>query len=214
MKFLIDTSADVSVIPPATDHNMPVDKNLRLFAANGSAIKTYGMKNLALSLGLRRRFEWQFIEADVKYPILGADFLDRYSILPDIRNRRLIDTYTKLKGNAFVGAVEYCTLSTVDKTTDFSRVVQRYPSLTQTTVRRSCKVAHRVEHVIETKGPPIAAKARRLPPEKLRATKAMFMKMLDNGDIRPSKSPWATPITVRPKKGPEKWRICGNIIAL
>jgi hypothetical protein len=65
MKFLIGIVADVLVIPLATDHNMPIDKNFRLFAANGSAIETYSIKNLAISLGLRRRFKWQFIVADV-----------------------------------------------------------------------------------------------------------------------------------------------------
>lgn len=69
-------------------------------------------------------------------------------------------------------------------------------------------------HVTETKGQPVFAKARRLSAEKLRFMKDKYMQMLANGDIKPGKSPWVSPITVCPKKGPEKWRICGDYRAL
>ncbi|VDO96479.1 unnamed protein product, partial [Schistosoma curassoni] len=55
-----------------------------LVAANNTVIKTYGEQSLILDLGLRRRFTWVFIVAEIKQPILGADFLGAYDLLVDI----------------------------------------------------------------------------------------------------------------------------------
>jgi cleavage and polyadenylation specificity factor subunit 1 len=211
--FLIDTGADVSVIPPQR-HDTPVTSATKLYAANGTPIKTYGTKDLSVSLGLRREFRWCFIVADVGYPIIGANFLEKHGILPDMKEKRLIDDATSLSVNGRVQSVHYTSISTLDHQSEFAKILQQYPAVTQTNIRRECKVLHNTEHVIETTGPPTAARARRLPPDKLKAAKAEFQKRLEHGDIRPSKSPWATPITVARKKGPERWRICGDFRAL
>nr|VZI40635.1 unnamed protein product [Spirometra erinaceieuropaei] len=65
-------------------------------AANSTTISTYGQWSLTLDLGLRRRFQWVFIEADVKSPIIGADFLSSFGLTVDVRHRRLTDTTTQL----------------------------------------------------------------------------------------------------------------------
>lgn len=93
-KFLIDTGANVSVIPPTNSERYNRPDEVRLFAANGSAIATYGRKQLKLNLGLRRNFTWNFIIAKVISPILGADFLQHFGLLVDARNSRLLDTTT------------------------------------------------------------------------------------------------------------------------
>ena len=73
--FLVDTGAEVSVIPPsATDRNHR-KSNLTLQAVNNTSIATYGNRLLTLNIGLRRTFQWVFIIADVKNPIIGADLL-------------------------------------------------------------------------------------------------------------------------------------------
>ena len=56
-QFLIDTGAEVSVLPPR-----PSDRTHRqgydLQAANSSTIATYGTRSLTINLGLRRSFPW------------------------------------------------------------------------------------------------------------------------------------------------------------
>lgn len=76
LAFLVDTGANVSVIPKKCVSAKNIYKgDYKLFAANDSEIKTYGISELELSFGLRRSFKWTFIVCDVKQPILGADFL-------------------------------------------------------------------------------------------------------------------------------------------
>lgn len=82
--YLVDTGADVSVIP-ANVHNKNSFENFKLQAANSTSIRILGTKILNLDLGLRRT--WTFIIAEIQRPILGADFLREFGLLVDIRKR-------------------------------------------------------------------------------------------------------------------------------
>ena len=66
---------------------------------------------------------------------------------------------------------------------------------------------HTVEHYITTKGPPVHAHARRLPPDKLATAKAEFDRMQDMGIVRRSSSQWASPLHMVPKAS-GGWRPC------
>lgn len=78
--FLIDTGADISVIPPTSQEKKKAPCQFKLFAANGSEIKTYGSKKVTLDLGLRRPISWIFVIADVQSPIIGSDLLKNIMI--------------------------------------------------------------------------------------------------------------------------------------
>ncbi|CAB0036728.1 unnamed protein product, partial [Trichogramma brassicae] len=67
-----------------------------------------------------------------------------------------------------------------------------------------------ISHALQTSGEPIAQKARRLTPEKLKAVRYQFKVWCDEGTCRPSNSPWASPIHIVPKKTPGEFRICGD----
>ncbi len=207
--FLVDSGAEISVLPARyADRRQRSDQHL--YAANGTSISTYGQRCLTLTLGFRRNFRHQFIIADVTRPILGADFLVKFGLLIDLKNRRLIDTYTQLTRNMQIRLVEYATISTVDHSADFARQLRDFPGLTQTTIHRPCRLKHNTVHVIETRGHPVTTRARRLNPEKLKAAKEEFEDLLERGDIRPSNSPWASPLHVVAKKGTGLWRVCGD----
>ena len=95
MNFLVDTGADISLIPKRFVFKTQVS-SLKFFAANRTKINTYGSKILILDLGLQRSFKWKFCIAEVQKPILDADFLGHYAILVDIKNKRLLDSVTGL----------------------------------------------------------------------------------------------------------------------
>lgn len=78
MRFLVDTGADVSVLPRTWAKN--ATRTNRLLYANHSEIAIYGERRLILDLSLRRNFAWIFIVANVTQPILGNDFLHAFNL--------------------------------------------------------------------------------------------------------------------------------------
>ena len=102
--FLIDTGAQVSIIPPSAKEQSSTS-TLTLQAVNNTSIHTYGSHSLTLNLGLRRTFQWVFVVADVTNAILGADFLQHYSLTVDMGHRCLIDTVTSLHVQGIISTV-------------------------------------------------------------------------------------------------------------
>ncbi|GBP66166.1 hypothetical protein EVAR_81823_1 [Eumeta japonica] len=96
MQFLVDTGSELLRFPRSAVQQRRTRTTYQLSAANGTTINTYGYVNLELNLSLRRAYPWRFVVADVTKPIIGADFLQFYNLMVDIRNRRLIDNTTTL----------------------------------------------------------------------------------------------------------------------
>ncbi|GFX70239.1 hypothetical protein TNCV_4616761 [Trichonephila clavipes] len=181
----------------------------KLYAANGNEIPTYGLKILTLDLGLRRPFQWPFIIAKVKRGIIGADFLQKFQLLIDLHNRKLIDGVTNLSIKGEVATIQESNdLSTVNRASKYFNLLKSYPDLTKPNlVNRAVK--HGVKHHILTTGQPVYSKARQLAPDKLKLAKQEFQFMLDNDIIRPSKSQWASPLHLVNKKD-GTLRPCGD----
>ncbi|GFX12417.1 retrovirus-related Pol polyprotein from transposon 297 [Trichonephila clavipes] len=66
----------------------------------------------------------------------------------------------------------------------------------------SKSASHGTVHHIITTGPPVTARPRRLHPKLYDAVKVEFEFLLAQGIIRPSKSPWSSPLHVVPKSDP------------
>jgi hypothetical protein len=163
----------------------------------------YGTIPLSLNLRLRRDFKWRFIVTDVSRPIIGMDFLSHYGLLVDPRNRRLIDRTTKLstRGYAVDSEVDSVSIKTIIGETNYHRLLAEFLDLTRPPVFGRETTRHSVVHHIKTTpGPPVFSKPRRLAPDQLKLTKAEFEIMLEQGVIRPLKSPWALPLHIVPKK--------------
>lgn len=176
-RFLIDTGAEISIIA-ATPEQKKNPTALRLFAANNSRIETYGERRLNLDLGLRRIISWNFCVAAVPCSIIGADLLKHFGLDVSVRRRRLIDSITKLYSSCSISTAPIINLSTIDRTNEFARILAEFPELTST-MQQTPPKAKEVLHFISTNGPPISERPRRLPPEKLKAAKAEFKRLME-----------------------------------
>ncbi|GFX02923.1 hypothetical protein TNCV_4439051 [Trichonephila clavipes] len=179
-KFLIDSGSEICVIPPSPTMNKSPQSNFSLFAANNTKIPAYGMVRKELNLGLRRPFIWTFIIADVSSPIIGADFLKHFILLIDLKKKKKPS------------------ILTVDANISFKNILSEYPDLSNPSLI-SKSASHGTVHHIITTGPPVTARPRRLHPKLYDAVKVEFEFLLAQSIIRPSKSPWSSPLHVVPK---------------
>lgn len=184
-----------------------------MFAANGTPIKVHGQKRIQIDLGLRREFIWTFIVADVTSPIIGADFIAHFDLLIDLKRHRLIDNFTKLQTTCSIDVNSPAiTIKTFDTTSPFADVLSEFPNITKLAQPGTVKTT--ITHRIETTGQPVFARPRRLNGERLEIARKEFEYMMKAGICRPSKSNWAHPLHMVPKKNDKTWRPCGDYRAL
>ena len=223
MKFLIDSGSTVSISPLSYVDNDKPATSRNLFALNQTEVKTYGKRNLTITIGLsQREMEWNFIVVDTATAIIGADFLSYYKLAFDVGAKRLIETekanVLKLaKSNFEVShktprkvliAKEQCFKTKVYK----QIVINDFPFLLL--FQPPTNIESDICHVIKTNGQPIGSKVRRLSPEMTKIAKEEINKLLDAKIIRPGTSPWGSPIHMVKKKQPGEYRVTVDFGAL
>ncbi|BHF76095.1 hypothetical protein SprV_0501919300 [Sparganum proliferum] len=183
-RFLVNSGAQISVIPPTPADRRCPNPGLFLQAVSTSPIATFGTCSLSLDIDLRRLFPSVFVVADIPCTILGADFLSTFDLLVDCRQSRLHDKTTNL-------------------TNPFRRLLTKYSGLNRPNFTSSGPLAS-----------PVFSRPRRLAPARLAAAKAEFEHMLQMDIIRQSESPLASHLHIVPKAASGDCRPCGNYRAL
>ncbi|KAL1114986.1 hypothetical protein AAG570_007809 [Ranatra chinensis] len=204
--FLVDTGASISALP--RKGQTTTQSGMALYAANGTKINTYGTITALVDFGLRRPFRWSYVLADIQHPIIGADFLTNFGLLVDLRRSRLIDEETGLATEGKPVHVATPTIHTIPGHGPYDHILREFPTVTRPPALMD-KVRHSVTHTIETKGQPVAAKPRRLTPDRYNIAREEFRRMMEDGICRPSKSAWASllHIVTKPDGG---IRPCGD----
>lgn len=80
--YLVDMGAEISTLlftgHVQPSYSSPANSPAQLFGAEGSVIRTFGMSSWCLHLR-GHHFTGTFILAEVKFPLLEADFLRKHS---------------------------------------------------------------------------------------------------------------------------------------
>ena len=113
ISFLVDTGADISLLP-VDGFNKPTPAQLKLLAANNTLMPTYGFKKLKLDLGFNHDIEWSFCLTTVPYAIIGADLIYHFGLLVDLRKRLLIERATLLSTKGIINKVPFIKISVVN----------------------------------------------------------------------------------------------------
>ena len=132
VRFLVDTGAEVSVIPATAEERRRTSTS-QPCAVNNTAIAAYGERSLTLDFGLRRTFRWVFVCADLPLSIIGADFLTHFELLVDVKGRRLRDETTRLTVKGIVSSLASIspTFAVPTDETPYTKLLAELPELTR-----------------------------------------------------------------------------------
>ncbi|CAE1271070.1 unnamed protein product [Acanthosepion pharaonis] len=162
----LDTGAAISVIPPTNRSTLNPTK-FQVRAANGSTIETYGNEELTLNINLRRGFKWSFTVADVRTPLLSADFLAHYNLAVHMKTRTLSDNTTSIKITEITSSFNTTRISVATQhDPHYVEILRWYKDLTQS-IKPTDAGDHHTQHHIKTTGQPAYSRPRRLPLHKL-----------------------------------------------
>ena len=208
-QWLVDGGALLSIIPPTRQQRRLGPSGPQLRAANGTEIRCFGSLTRTITIG-QTDFEFNFIIADVKNRIIGADFLAHFYLAPNHRDALLLNLhdFSTLPATHARGIVN-TPVNFVSHVDDpFFKLLDDFPDI-QTPTFTIKEPKHGVRHHIPTDSPPVQSRARRLDSEKLAVAKAELEKLVDLGIAYRGKSEWSSPllVTTKPCGG---WRVCGD----
>ena len=124
-----------------------------LIAANGSTIAAYGTRKMSVSLA-NHDYAWPLILADVRAPLLGADFLQANGLMVDLQSRCLVNATSFTSATLRHSNQPTLSLHHIASDNPFNRILNEFPAITRPEFT-SASVRQGVEHFNQTTGPPV-----------------------------------------------------------
>ncbi len=203
--FLADSGAAVSVLP---HKSMTPASGPPLVGANGAPIKAWGTVKKRVRFG-SSDYMFEFVLADVAYPIVGLDFLAAHKLIVDANARQVLCANGRPIASppscsspspsppSSPSSGRLAAMSVVPPAVQ--KVLDLFPAVCSDGSGVWPRATHGVEHVIVTTGRPIKAQPRRLDPAKHKVAAEEFRALEQAGIVRRSKSPWSSPLHMVPK---------------
>ena len=194
VEFIVDTGASISIIPRHILNTVTLNPTpVRITSATGENIVCHGETYAEVIIPQSNRaFKWNFVIANTTHALLGLDFLAENNLIVDCKNGKLIDPLTKKssKLHQMTGKVLNMNINKFNVPELVQDIIDKYPEVV--TPRKGPKpiADQKVFHFIDRGNQqPVFCKRRLLPPDKLIAAQNEFKQLMENGIIRPSKSP-------------------------
>ena len=193
-----------------TSSHSSVQGNIFLPTIGGGRLITSGLFSTKLDLGFSRFFSFTFhVSSQLDYGILGADFLAHHQLCVNVASQRLIENLEVQRSSPQDSSslpAEFQAQLVNTLRDEFSNVFEGDKRLRR--IRHS--VIADVHTLTET---PISLSARRLNPEQYQALKVEHKRLIDQGVLERSQSPWTSPIVMVKKKS-GGWRLCADFTQL
>lgn len=151
---------------------------LNINAINNSVIATDGLNYFTINFGLKRRFQWLFWIAHVRYAILRANFSTHFNLLVVMQHYRLVHSITGLIVDGFISpplalnptSVKLLASTCMDFLTEFLEIS------TEASMNMAPKQTG--THCIATTGRRLHSRPRRLDPGELRVALTLQQNIL------------------------------------
>lgn len=221
---VMDTGCSVSLI----EHKLAKNLNRNyasigdysLTCANTDKLKPIGKTQVTLQLGSKTISQFFYVVEKLPYPcILGSDFIADNNIILDLNSKRFcfgnspesiqIEQINEHTGKLNLGLAMFanteCEVGSLESRIEL--LLQKYPTVARTD--GSYGRTDWTYHVIDAHGPPPCQKPYRKSPMLREIINNNVKELLENGMIRPSRSPYAAPVVLDMKKN-GKYRMCIN----
>jgi len=107
-------------------------------------------------------------------PIIGADFLAHYHLLPDMQQKKLIDGETGLVVQGITARRATQSVKTIMEQTRYHKILARFQEITTMNGTKTRHKQQTMHYIKTTTGQPEACRPRRLAPDRYQAAKTEF----------------------------------------
>ncbi|KII72210.1 hypothetical protein RF11_03746 [Thelohanellus kitauei] len=193
VESLVDSGACASVISYEIAKKFIIKSNIQKFTTvSGDSINSLGSVEIPFILnGLK--FSWTFfVLQSPAFPIiLGRDFITSNKLLIDLNSESILLSRSRIENSIEKASDKLCNITDIFK---------KWDSLFASSKGENGFITL-ADHKINTGDhEPIRCRPYRLPMFKIPEVKQMIQELLDSNIIRPSSSPWCSPITLVGKK--------------